>query len=181
MMSEILTKRYADAFLGYAKDSIGTDKAIEDLQNAKRTIRNNPDFKYFLESPEIADFEKNELIDKIFTEDFSDEIRHFLKYLIKKSRISMFVEIAEYARITYSHGVALEAILKTSYPIDTGVMRRLRSALEKKFSRQIHFYIELDASLMGGIYVRIGNMIIDGSVRKKLEEMKEKLMALKVA
>ncbi len=181
MTSEILIKRYADAFLAYSKESIGTEKAIDSLQGVKRIIKNNPDFKSFLGSPEITDSEKDEVIDKVFAEDFPEETRYLLKYLVKKGRINLLIEIAEYARITYSHGVAIEAILKTSYPIDTDIMRRLRSALEKKFDRQIHFYLELDASLMGGIYIRIGNIIIDGSARKRLEDIKEKLMMLKVA
>lgn len=181
MTSEVLIKRYGDAFLGYAKDSLGLEKAIEALQNAKRILKHNPDFFSFLSSPEFTDQEKSELIDKIFSEDFPDEIGHFIKYLVRKGRINLFIAIAEYIRITYSHGVAIEAILKTSYPIDTDIMRRLRTALEKKFNRQVHFYLELDATLMGGLSIRIGNIIIDGSVRKRLEDVREKLTVLKIA
>ena len=178
---EIVSKRYADAFLAYAKESIGFEKGLDELQRAKRIMRDNQDLKDFLENVEMTNTEKNEVIDAVFKDDFSEELRHLLKLLIEKRRINLFVDIAEYARIHYAHGVEVDALLSTSYPLATETIQRIKEALEKKMNKKLHMYIRLDADLVGGVSAKIGNIIIDGSVKKRLEDMKQKLTLLKVA
>jgi F-type H+-transporting ATPase subunit delta len=177
---EIVSKRYADAYLAYAKETIGYDKGIDELQRVKRIIRDNQDFRDFLDGREITNTEKASAIDNIFKTDFEEETRQFLKLLIDKKRIDLVVDIAEYARIHYAHGVELDALLKTSYPLETETIARIKDSLEKRMHRKLHLYIQLDADLVGGASARIGNIIIDGSIKKRLEDMKEKLHALKV-
>lgn len=180
MNDEVVVKRYADAFLAYAKERIGFDKGLEELQEAKRIIRDNPAMKDFLERLDIANVEKGPVIDKVFGEGFSNESRYFLKLLVENRRIDRFIDIAEYARINYAHGLEVDAVLKVSYPLDTSMIERIKSALEKRTGKKLHLYVELDSSLLGGVSAKIGNIIIDGSVRKRLEDMKERLLALKV-
>jgi F-type H+-transporting ATPase subunit delta len=181
MTDEILVKRYGDAFIEHAKEHIGLDRAIEDLQGIRGVFRENPVFEGFLKFPDIERSEKYAVIDRVLDGQFSEEAVYFLKLLINNGRIGMFVEIAEYARVTYSFGVVKEAVLRTTYPLDTGIIEKIRDGMEKLLSSKLHFYIELDPSLLGGVSVQVGNIIYDGSVRKRLEEIKEKLSALKVA
>ena len=180
MTDEVVIKRYADAFLGYAKNTIGFDKGIDELQGVKRIVRDNPDFRIFLESLDIADHEKHAVTDRILGEDFSAQMKSFIKLLLKKKRINILVDIAEYARINYAHGVEIDAVLKVSYPLDTAIMERIKNALEKRLNKKLHLYVELDSTILGGVRAHVGNIIIDGSVQKRLEDMKEKLLALKV-
>ena len=178
---EIISKRYADAFLAYAKETIGFERGLDELARAKRILHDNHDLKKFLENLEITGSEKNKVIDAVFNGDFAEETRHLFKLLIRKKRIALFIDIAEYARIHYAHGVKIDALLKTSYPLETGTIQRIKDALEKRMNRKIHLYLELDADMVGGAYARIGNIIIDGSVKGRLEDMREKLELLKVA
>ncbi len=178
---EIVAKRYADAFLTCAKTCIGFEKGLEELQDAKRVIRDNEDLKDFLESLEFTNAEKESVVDTVFTPVVSEGLRDFLKLLIERKRIDIFIDIAEYARINYAHGVEVDALLKTSYPLATNVIEEIKVALEKKMNKKLHLYIQLEPDLIGGVYAKIGNIIIDGSVKKRLEDLKEKLHILKVA
>ena len=147
---------------------------------ARRVFEDNPDFREFLESLEITTKEKFDIIEKVLSDNFSEELRNFLKLLWEKGRIRLFLDIAEYARINYSHGVEQDALLKTSYPLDTEIIERLKDVLESKLEKRLHLYIELDPELLGGVSVQVGNMIIDGSVRKRLEDLRAKLILSKV-
>ena len=178
--NEILAKRYADAFLGYCAESIGYENGLEELAGARRVFEDNPDFREFMESLEITTGEKFDIIEKVLGNYFSKELRNFLKLLWDKGRIGMFLDIAEYARINYAHGVEHDALLKTSYPLDTAVLERLKDVLESKLEKKLHLYVELDPSLLGGVSVQVGNMIIDGSVKKRLDELRQKLTVAKV-
>lgn len=181
MRDEVVVKRYADAFLNYCKENIGFEKGLEELHEAKHVLRDNTDFRDFLEAPDIANGEKYALIDKVLNNYFSEGMRNFLKILVEKRRIGLFDDIAEYARVTYAHsGIKIDAILKTSYPIDTPLLKSMHDALEKRVGRKLDIHLELDPDLLGGAYAKIGNIVIDGSVRRRLEDLKEKLTILKV-
>jgi len=177
---KIVIKRYAEAFLGFASPTIGMNKIIEDFKNIKNILRVNPGFMEFLEHPGIPLAEKNDFIDLVLGDDFSSEFRQFLKLLLEKNRIDKLSDIAEYIRISYSHGEEIEVLLKTTFPLEVELIRSIENKLREKFKRKFKFYIDLDGSLLGGIQVVIGNILIDGSVRKRLDELRQKLKMVRV-
>jgi F-type H+-transporting ATPase subunit delta len=181
MKNETISKRYADAFLDFAKPSIGTEKALEELRDIKRVFQENPEIASFIGSPQITEGEKRSFLDASLKDAFSEELRRFLKLLLAKGRIDILPDIADYARVEYSHGTEVEALLKASYPLDTEDMRKIKDVLERRFHKKLHLYVELDPDLLGGIYVKIENQVIDGSVLRRLSDLKEKMIAAKVS
>ncbi|MDD4894361.1 MAG: ATP synthase F1 subunit delta [Candidatus Omnitrophica bacterium] len=178
---EIVAKRYADAFAGFMKETVGLEKGLEDLKDLKSSvIRNNPEFIHFLESQEITYSEKCDFIDKVVRDGFSEELREFLKLLLRKERINKLADIMEYLRITYSYMGEEDVLLKTSFPLDIELIRTIEQRLERKFQKKFKFYIDLDGELLGGVQVIIRNTVIDGSVRRRLDELKEKLIKIRV-
>ncbi len=180
MKEKIIAKRYAEAFLRYAKASIGKERPVSDLKNLKIILHSNLDFEEFLYNPEITYSEKCEVIDKVLQGVIAEETRHFLKLLIEKERIEFIIEICDYVRVNYSHGEAVDAVLKTSYPLDIEFIQAIKGMLEEKLQGKLNLFLDLDPSLLGGVQVCIGNYIIDGSVRRRLDELKEKLMAVQI-
>ena len=176
----IVVSRYADAFMKYASDSIGAEKAVADIKAIRDIIRENEDFQKLLEGPEIPFVEKCEVMDKVLTDGFSVEVKNFLKLLIESNRIKHFRDIAEYIRIKYGYQGEQEVILKTTFPLDLEIIQRIQDKVENKFKKKFKFFIELDSRLLGGIQLTIGNKIIDGSVRRQLQNLKESLMAVRV-
>lgn len=175
-----LASRYASAFMEYCHRTIGFEKALIHLNKAKQLLVDNHELAKVLKSPEIAHKDKYSIIDKVFADEFSDEIRHFLKLLVDSRRIEFFYDIVEYARMKYMHEGMEEVLLKTSYPLELGLIKKIEDSLEKKFKKKFKFYIELDGRLLGGVQVVMGNTIIDGSVRKRLDELKEKIKTAEV-
>ncbi len=177
----IVVKRYAEAFVGYLKESIGLEKGLDDLKRFKSVaIRDNPDFLQFLETPEIAFNEKCDFIDRVLDDDFVKEIAHLLKLLLEKGRINDLVDILDYIIVNYSHEGQTEVLLKTSFPLDLDLIKEIEEGLEKKMQKKLRFYIDLDGSLLGGVKIIMGNTVIDGSVRKRLDDLREKLLAVNI-
>jgi len=178
---EIIVKRYADAFMGFLKENIGIEKGIHELKELKDVvIRDNPEFIHFLESREITYTEKCDLIDKVVRDGLSEELREFLKLLLRKDRINKLADIMEYIRTAYSYVGEQDVLLKTSFPLDIELIKDIEERLQKRSKRKLKFFIDLDGELMGGVQVIIGNTVIDGSVRRRIDELKERLMAIKV-
>lgn len=180
MIDEVVARRYADAFLAYARETIGFEQGLRELQEIKRIVRDNPDLKSFLETPDIIAAEKGEAIDAILSADYSAETRNFMKLLVKNKRIDRLIDIAEFARLNYTHGIEHDAVLKTSYTVDTAVLNELKQALEKRTQKKLHLYIQMEPDLLGGVSAQVGNIIIDGSVKRRLADLREKLRLTKV-
>ena len=180
MRERLVVKRYAEAFMDFSKDTIGLEKAAADFKGLKLLMRGNPGFQEILNSLDVSQAEKFSFIDKVLDRPFSNEFRQFLKLLLEKNRIDKIIDIADYVRVAYAHLGETEAILKTSFPLDLDLIREIKERLEKKFNRRFRFYIVLDGSMLGGVQVIIGNTIIDGTVRKRLADLKEKLLTVRV-
>ena len=179
MKESILAKRYAEAFVDHARDAIGLERLVDEMKGIKRMVCDSQDFRHFLEDPEIAYAERRESLENILKERFSEELINFIKLLLDKRRISLLVPIADYIRIKYSHGGAMSALLKTSYPLGLELIQRIKDKLERKFNKKLNLYLELDGTLMGGVQVVVGNTVIDGSVRRRLEDLRGKFKAVK--
>jgi len=179
-MDEILAKRYSDAFMKYAKETIGLGKAIEDCKNMKLILSENPELIELLRVPEVSASVKLQLIDKLPGGYFTQEFKNFVKLLLKKGRINKLIDIIEYIRVNYSFGGKKQVLLRTTYPVDLDLVPQIRDKLKEKFGRDIKLYIDLDESLLGGIKAVMGNTVIDASVRRRLDDLKKNLQEIRM-
>jgi F-type H+-transporting ATPase subunit delta len=175
-----VVSRYGEAFFSFAKSSCGTDKALEDLVIVKNIIRDNSGFSELMDNPEISYAEKCALIDQVVKDGPSPDICNFLKLLLDKKRFNIFLEVAEYLREKYSHHGQIDVLLKTAFPLELELIKKIEEALKNKFKKDLRFYIDLDGDLLGGVQVVIGNTIIDGSVKKRLHDLREKLITVRM-
>lgn len=177
--NKTLADRYARAFMEYGRETVGIEKALSNLTKARRLLLETNQLMEMFQNPGIAVTDKYSIIDKVFIDDFSDEVKDFLKVLVENGRISFFYDIVEYARIKYSHDGMEEVLIRTSYILDLDLMQRIETALEKRFNKKFKFYFEIDGDLLGGVQVVIGNTLIDGSLRKSLKGLKKKMKLAK--
>lgn len=176
----VVASRYAEAFFKYAKTTGALEAILADLNAVKDILKKNPELNRLLASPEIGYADKCGIIDRVIDSGLHEEVRHLLKLLIEHRRMQNFFDIAEYSRVKYSQG-GEEALIKTSYPLELSLIKRIEHKIEERFKRKFKFYIALDGSLLGGIQVTIGNKVIDGSVRRRLDDLREMLTATEVS
>jgi len=180
MRNRIIVKRYVEAFIAYVKETSGMDRAVEDFMNISKILADTPEFLKFLQAPEITDHQKEDFIDKVSGNYFSQEFVQFLKLLLEKSRIELFPGVIKYVIDTYSHGDEAEALFKTAFPLDHKSVDKIKKGLESKLNKKLKLVVGLDPGLLGGVQVTIGNTVIDGSVRRRLDDLKEKLETVRV-
>ncbi len=178
MKEKVIAKRYVEAFLAFCRPGIGKEKAVEELRAFKMLMHTAPALRELLFSMEITFPEKRTLVERILHAYFSEEFRHFLILLIEKERIRLIEEMCDYARHTYAHGGAQEALLSSSYPLDLALLEEIKGTLERVLRKKLSFYLQLEPQLLGGLTIRIGNTLLDGSVRRRLEDLREKLRSV---
>lgn len=180
MKEKILISRYAEAYIAVARGRIGLERALEDSRDLKNIIRENPEFLEFLASPGITHLEKYDFIDKVMRDNFQEETLHFVRLLFEKGRISLLPDIVDYIRAAYAHEGEVEVLLRAASLHDLDIIKNVEDKLRQKLNQRLKFYLELDGRLLGGMQIIIGNTIIDGSVKRRLEDLREKLENVRV-
>jgi len=180
MRNKLIAKRYAQAYIDFASDKIGLERCVSDMKTIKALLRDIKDLSRFFFAPEISRAEKVRILDKIFVDICSDETRTFIKYLIDKRRLEHLPDIADYVRVNYAHGEAQNVVLRTTFPLDLDVITSIKAKIEQRLNKKATLYLELAPELLGGIQILIGNTIIDGSVRNRLNILKKKLLQAQV-
>lgn len=181
MREHIVAERYAEAYVLFNGGAAALSGTLGEFKLIKKILHEVPRFISFLKNPCVPESEKFEFIDKILHHIFSERLREFLKLVIEKRRVSLLPIMAEHIRAKYSHGEVMHASLFTAASLDQSELHLVKRALEKKFTKKMDLHVERDPSLLGGVRFTSGNTIIDGSVKNRFAELREKLINVKVA
>ena len=181
MTDAIIAKRYAEAFLAGAGDSSLQEAAVRELLYVREAVAANAELQVFLSSLEIEQAEKLGFIDTVFTQAVSADTLRFLKFVVERGYIGIIGQIAEWAQTLFRQSQWSEGTIRSAVPLGDSSVALIQKQLEKKMRKKLRLTAEVQPDLIGGIQVVIENIIIDGSVRRKLDELKEKLLSLKAA
>ena len=120
-------------------------------------------------------------MDSVFGRDLSEQTIEFLKLLIHKRRVEEIYDIADRAKVLFwrEHGIE-KALITTTIKLNKETVETIKDKLEKKCGKKLELEVRIDPGLIGGIRAQIGNLVIDGSVKRKLAQLKEHLMEIKV-
>lgn len=172
-MYEYLDKRYALALYQVAEQNGKVEEYLRDLRAICDLIDNNKDFHEVIKHPQISTKRKKKTFINIFKGQIDEELLSFLLILIEKDRILYIREkLNEMEKIDLERKSTLIAIVKTAVPLLEDEVRALQKKLEDKYDKKIIMTTEVDKSLLGGVYVRVGNDVIDGTVKSKVDDMK---------
>ncbi|OPJ63426.1 F0F1 ATP synthase subunit delta [Clostridium oryzae] len=176
-MYEYLDRRYALALYKIAEEKNKVDDYLQQLRVIVDAIYSNEDMIKFLRHPEISISKKKEAFASIFKGKIEDDILQFLYILIDKDRILYLKEkLNEMEKIHLEKNNTLLALVKTAIPMSDNEISKLVEQLEKKYNKKVIVKTEIDESVIGGVYVRVGDDVIDGTIRSKLEDMRQLML-----
>ncbi|MBN1405118.1 MAG: ATP synthase F1 subunit delta [Candidatus Omnitrophica bacterium] len=175
MKLKLIARRYAEAFIEYAKETIGVERAAQETAALMKITKANPEFMGILASPALADSEKYEFIDTVLKNYFSVELLQFLKLIIEKKRIQFLSDIVDYIIVNYIKQQEANAVVRCAYPIDPGVLKILEQKMQAKSDKKLNFTVTLDKNIIGGLRIETGNTVVDASIGGRLEELRKKL------
>jgi F-type H+-transporting ATPase subunit delta len=174
----LIEKRYAEALIGVAEQSGGIDDYQQELQVIVELFNSQQEFKLFLLNPEIKTDVKKTMITNVFGGRAKKELVNFLALLLDKGRIRNLPGIlVEYVKVADRLRNTLNMTIISAAPLDD---MQISSILEK-YKRLYHatgtkINMEIDKNLIGGVKVRIGDKVVDGTITGRLESLKEILL-----
>ena len=169
-----LRKDYAEALFALAAEQ-GLEKPYLDaLESVDALFTENPEYIELLAAPAVPHGERAGLIEQAFGESLPEQVLSFVQLLTAHGRIRSFPACVEEFRRLYQAAVAMSTAYVTSAVALTEEQKvRLADKLADKFGRRIELVCDVDQSLLGGITVRLDGVVLDGSLRHRLQAVKD--------
>lgn len=176
MSRNVYPKRYAQAVFALAQESNDLEAWQQDLDAIARAV-SEPPVMAMLGNPRLSLEEKRNLLTPL-VEILRPQAVNLLMLLVRRGTIAGMGEIAaEYRKL---HDELLgrgEAEVTTAVPLDEETRRRIIAGLSDVTGKQMAIEERVDPSIIGGVIARVGDKLLDGSTRARLERLKQQLAA----
>jgi len=169
----LVERRYAEALIRIGVEQNLVDTFQADMEAVGQTIDENNELKKFLNNPILKKNSKKDAIEKIFGKDIHKDTVNFLKILVDKGRMKSFSGILEQYKLLADE-IRKCLILKvtSSEVLSDSQLKKLGEKFRAQYgSKDVKIDSIVDPSIFGGVIVRIGDKMMDGSVKGKLDSM----------
>lgn len=165
-------KRYAQALYRQAEDEGVLENILEDTRLVSSMVNQSRELQVFLKNQIISKQKKKEVLDNIFSSSLREMTVNLIDLLLHKHREELLGAVAEsFAEIYNEHHGIIKAEVRYSMKPDDKQVSELKKALEKKTGKTVELNLLEDKSLIGGLTIRVGDTVIDGSVKNKIQKL----------
>jgi|HigsolmetaAR201D_1030396.scaffolds.fasta_scaffold00874_9 ATP synthase, F1 delta subunit len=166
-----IARPYAQGVFKAAQAAGNLAKWSEMLEFAAAVAR-DPTMNALLGSPRLTKEQLVELFLSVCGDRLDEQGRNLIRLLAENRRLQLLPQIAaQYAELRAEAEATVNARLITAQPVDPGTQQKVAQALSQRLQRKVTLSTETDASLLGGAIIRAGDLVIDGSVRGRLERL----------
>jgi len=173
----ILAKRYAKALFAIGKEDGKYEAYNEALQGVAGLVTDNPEVADALTNPLYPlDVREKVMAAMIQSMEVDQIMGNFLNLLVQKKRAEIIPEIAEAFQVmvdedkNISHGTIISAV-----ELDTELQEKVQKTLEKLTGKKVELTASVDPSILGGIIAKVGDLVMDGSIRTQLASLKDSI------
>lgn len=176
MSQRTVSRRYANALYEEA-DAEGLVEAVDDdVQMLRDTLETTDELARFFESPVISQEKKDAVIRELLADRVEDLTLRFLRLLVRKDRETMTkAMLDEYRALRDEQQGIVDAEVTVARSLTEDDREAITKALEDKTGKSIRLHVTEDADLIGGLIIRIGDHVFDGSVRNQLTNLHDRL------
>ncbi len=170
---EEIARVYADALFGAAKDRDKLDQIHEQLGEFTDALAENKEMQLFFFSPYFSSTEKQEGIRKA-VDGAEPELVNFLELLADKHRMPVLFRIRRQFDALWAKENRLLGVTVTSaVELDPEVAERIGEEIERQTGNTVELQRQVDPAILGGLVVQVGNMVLDTSIRNRLEKLRK--------
>jgi F-type H+-transporting ATPase subunit delta len=167
--------RYAKALLDLSLETKKTDDVYADIVSLFETIEASNELKTLLNSPIVKSEKKQEVFKSLFSKTFSELTISYINLLITKKREALLSEIAiQFISQYKAHKNIVTAEVTTAIKLDEALTKKVLSLV--KHDGEVEIIEKIDASLIGGFIVKVGDKQIDASIAKKFKDLRKEII-----
>ena len=178
MKVDPIVSAYAESLFRVASAEGLADRVEEELHDFERLCEQSAELKEFIHNPRIQAEGKKDALAEVLGGKVSRVLLNHVRLVIDQDRGRIFPKIAEeYYRMAGESRAKVTAEVTTAFPIANGMLDDLARELKRLTKKDVHLRTRVDESIIGGVIVKVGDKVLDGSVRKKLSQLKKQMGA----
>ena len=179
-MAKLVSKTYGDALFELAVEENRTDSLMEEILMLQTVLKENKDFEKILEHPEISKQNKLQVIEDVFKGRISDALTGFLRIVVTKGRYKDLPDIFAYfiARVKEYKKIGVAQVV-SAVPVTDGQKQKIeKKLLDTTHYETMEIEYKVDESLIGGLLIRIGDRVVDSTIKHRLTSLTANLMRI---
>jgi F-type H+-transporting ATPase subunit delta len=170
---EEIARVYAEALFAAAKDAGKLDAIREQLAQVAEALQSNRELQVFFFSPYFSSAEKRDGIERAIS-GAEPELVNFLELLVEKHRMPVVFRIRRrFDELWAQENRRLDVTVTSAIELDPKVIKRIGAEIEKQTDKKVELTSRVDDSILGGIVLQVGNMVLDASIRNRLEKLRK--------
>ena len=176
-MAKLVSKVYGDAYVSVVSEKNNLIDALEEIKSVKNIFTENSEIMGLLDSPKMDDEEEIDFVKGIFENHISVDSLGFLLTVIEKKRQAELISILDYVIDCIKELLLIgKATVTTALPLDDSKKERIVDELLKSSHyKSLEAEYVVDESIIGGIVIRIGDRVVDSSVKTRIDKMRKML------
>ncbi|ACO81294.1 F1 sector of membrane-bound ATP synthase, delta subunit [Azotobacter vinelandii CA] len=173
--NQTLARPYAKAAFEYASAANGSD-AWSGMLGLAAAVVEAPEVAELLRNPRLTRESKVEAVLRLFADDVDEAFRNFIANLGEHDRLFVLPTVREQFEAYKAEAEkTIDVELETAYELSAEQLETLAAALSKRLDRSVNPRQVVNPALIGGLVIRAGDLVVDGSVRGKLSQLAESL------
>lgn len=169
---------YARTLLDLANERQQAEGMAQELGQLQEIVEANPAFKTILSDPAIRTSDRTALLEKVFSGNVSPLMWNFLRVLNSRGALKLLGEIADaYEDLLNDQMGRVEVDVTVAQKLSADELEEVRQRVSKALKKEAVVHQYVDESIIGGLVLRVGDQMIDASVRHQLQAMRERLLS----
>ncbi|MFO7815721.1 MAG: ATP synthase F1 subunit delta [Halanaerobiales bacterium] len=176
MKKNEIARQYSKALYDLGEEKGNMGELFEELEEFWETLQENEVLKEALFHQRVLVEEKQTVFKEIFKDKLSEQIFKFIMLLIEKRRIYFLEIILEsFRKLVHEHENIITVKVTTAIEMNSAIREKLKKRLDEYVDKKIEMKEDCDPDIIGGMVIKIGDYLIDGSIKSKLESLEDKI------
>ena len=172
---EEIAEVYSRALFEAAKENDVLDRVHDELGEFADALDSERSLQVFLFSPYFSSEEKKEGIGRI-VDDADPRLFNFLELLAERHRMPALFRIRrEFDSMWAEENKLLPVTVTSAVELDEGIVEEIGRAIEEQTGRRVELSSNVDPEVLGGLQVRVGNLVLDATIRNRLEQLRKQV------
>ncbi len=177
MRHAVVARNYAEALLEAARADEAVDRFGDLLDTVAGVVGSDPTIRAVLLSPRVTKAAKSKVLAQALTGVAPESFVRFLGAVIRRGRQDILAEISEaYGELADLHFGRVHASVATARPVDEALGRIISERVGAVLGKTVLAHFSTDPSLLGGVLVRVGGRSFDGSLKRRLQKLRSRML-----
>lgn len=164
---------YAEALFEVGRDKGKLDTLQQQLGEFTDAVDRNRELQVFFFSPYLSSEEKKDGLERAVT-DAEPELINFLELLVDKHRMTEIFRIRRELDELWKHeNRRIDVTVTSAVELDAAVVEKIGQEVERQTGEEVDLSSAVDSDILGGIVLQVGNMVLDASIRTRLEKLRK--------